>query len=74
MLSLPPEMSYAREMSDQERLLYKGAGQAEDAWLYDCKSVVDWLRHWNLGKIIYLFQVLLVDEPWEQQLNVLRQT
>jgi serine/threonine protein kinase len=60
-LSLPPEMSYAREMSDQERLLYKGAGREEDAWLYDCKSVVDWLRNWSLGKIIHLFQEHEID-------------
>ena len=50
-------MSYAREMGDEERILYKGAGRAEDAWLYDCKSVVEWLRKWSLGKIIYMFQV-----------------
>ena len=28
----------------------------EDAWLYDCKSIVEWLRHWSLGKLIHAFQ------------------
>ena len=27
------EMSYAREMTEQEKLLYKGAGNEADAWL-----------------------------------------
>ena len=42
-LALPAEMRYARDLTPQEKLLYKGAGNAEDAWLYDCNSVVAWL-------------------------------
>ena len=60
-LNLPNEMKYAREFSTDERLLYKGAGVVEDAWLYDCKSIVEWLRHWSLGKLISTFQVHEVD-------------
>ena len=60
-LSLPNEMKYARDFSTDERLLYKGAGVVEDAWLYDCKSIVEWLRHWSLGKLISTFQVHEVD-------------
>ena len=38
-----------------------GAGVAEDAWLYDCKSIVSWLRHWSLGKLIQTFQAHEID-------------
>ena len=41
--------------------LSRQAGVEEDAWLYDCKSVVEWLRHWKLGKLIYLFQEHEID-------------
>ena len=42
-----------------------GAGVAEDAWLYDCTSIVDWLRHHSLGKLIHIFQEREVDlEIW----------
>ena len=34
-LSLPAEMSYARQFTAEERLLFKGAGDADDAWMYD---------------------------------------
>jgi hypothetical protein len=52
---------YARELSAEERLLYKGAGVEADAWLYDCKSIVDWLRHWSMGKLIQAFQAHEID-------------
>ena len=61
LLSLPEEMRYARELTPQERLLYKGAGVEEDAWLYDCHSIVAWLREWNLGKLIHVFQAHEID-------------
>ena len=60
-LSLPAELQYARELSEEDRLLYKGAGVVADAWLYDCKSIVDWLRHWSLGKLIQSFQAHEID-------------
>ena len=60
-LALPAEMRYARDLTPQEKLLYKGAGNAEDAWLYDCNSVVAWLRHWSLGKLIQTFQAHEID-------------
>ena len=47
---------YAAELSVQEKLAYKGAGVPEDAWLYDCHDVADWLRHWALGKLIGVFR------------------
>ena len=34
-LSLPAEMSYARQFTAEERLLFKGAGDADDAWMHD---------------------------------------
>ena len=46
-LSLPAEMSYARQFTEQERLLFKGAGVGDDAWMYDCVDALDWLRHWR---------------------------
>ena len=60
-LSLPAEMKYARELTPEEQLEYKGAGVAGDAWLYDCKSIVEWLRRWHLGKLISDFRAHEVD-------------
>ena len=34
-LSLPAEMSYARQFTAEERTLFKGAGDANDAWMYN---------------------------------------
>lgn len=36
-------------------------GVVEDAWMHDCKSVVEWLRHWGLGKMIQTFQAHEID-------------
>ena len=34
---------------------------ATDAWLYDCKSITAWLRRWNLGKLIPVFNAHEID-------------
>ena len=54
-LSLPAEMSYTRQFTERERLLFKGAGVEADAWLYDCVDSLEWLRHWRLGKLVPAF-------------------
>ena len=36
-------------------------GVVEDAWMHDCKSVVEWLRQWGLGKMIQTFQAHEID-------------
>ena len=56
-LSLPDEMRYARELTPHERILHKGAGIEADAWLYDCKSIVHWLRHHNLGRLVEMSRI-----------------
>ena len=47
-LSLPAEMSYARQFTAEERLLFKGAGDADDAWLYDFMWKADPQRLWPI--------------------------
>ena len=36
-------------------------GDPGDAWIHDCKSIVEWLRHWGLGKLIQTFQAHEID-------------
>ena len=57
-LSLPAEMSYARQFTERERLLFKGAGVEADAWLYDRMVKV---RQCRLGGAISGHHGLLSD-------------
>ena len=60
-LSLPGEMRYARDFSEEERLLFKGAGVADDAWLYDVRTVGEWLKKWRLGRLLPAFKEHEID-------------
>ena len=49
------------QFTERERLLFKGAGDVDDAWMYDCVDSIQWLRHWKLGKLIPAFMENEID-------------